>query len=154
AALLVDHQVNAIAAMAALQPLLRFDEILVVTLPVATPAALADLPEVLLLVLAKALQQFILQRQEELTAPRVALAAGAAGQLAVDSDVLVALRAQPLPSARLDALARRLDVGAATGHVGRDGDSSLLPGLGHDLCFLLMLPGVENLMLDVGFFQT
>src|SRR5207248_9541269 len=84
-AFLVDHQVNAVAAVTPFQALLRLDEILVIALPVAPSAAPSDLLEVLLRVLAEALEQFIFQRQEELTAARIALAAAAAEQLAVDA---------------------------------------------------------------------
>src|SRR5215468_4358980 len=115
---LVDHQVDTVAAVAALQAFLGLDKILVVALPVAPSAALPDLFEVLLSVLAETFQQLVLQRQVELTATRVALAAAAAEQLAVDPQRLVPLGAEHVQPAGLDHLARRLDVGTATGHVG------------------------------------
>src|SRR5207302_4180012 len=89
AALLVDHQVDTVAAVAPLQAPLRLDEILVVALPVAPAAALAHLAQVLLPVLAEALQQLVLQRHEALAAARVALPARAADPLAVDPLCLV-----------------------------------------------------------------
>ena len=40
------------------------------------------------------------------------------------------------------------DVGAAAGHVGRDGDGALAAGLGHDLGLALVLLGVQHVVLD------
>src|SRR5262245_56606325 len=147
AALLVDHQVNAVAAMASLQALLGLDEILVIPLPVAISAALADLFEVLLPVLAEALQQLVLQRQQELTAARIALATAAAEQLAIDAQRLVPLRAEHVQPARVDHFLGRLDVGATTGHVGCDRHLALLSCERNDLRLLLMEARVEDLMV-------
>jgi hypothetical protein len=111
--------------------------------------------------------QVVLQRQEELRAARVALAAGAAAQLVVDAPALVALGAEheeaaglqrlflqardfladlldpwrraPAPSSMSPSswrcacrVAAELDVGAAAGHVGGDGDRARHAGLGDD----------------------
>ena len=40
------------------------------------------------------------------------------------------------------------NVGAATGHIGRDGDHVFAPGLGDDLGFFFVLLGVQDVMLD------
>ena len=40
------------------------------------------------------------------------------------------------------------DVGAATGHVGRDRDGAVAPGLGDDLGLALVLLGVQHVVLD------
>jgi hypothetical protein len=54
-------------------------------------------------------------------------------------------------SSRFDAhldIAAELDVGAAAGHVGGDGDGARLAGLGDDLGFLLVLAGVQHVVRD------
>ena len=56
--------------------------------------------------------------------------AGIVGQLALDAHV---------------GVAAELDVGAAAGHVGGDGDRARHAGLGDDIGFLLVIAGVEHL---------
>src|SRR5690242_18872838 len=80
---LVDEQIDPVAEVAALDPPLRPLEDGGVAVPVVLPAALPLRREGLLGELAKPLEQFVLQRQEELRTARVALPAGAALQLAV-----------------------------------------------------------------------
>ena len=125
--------------------------------------------------------QVVLQRQEELRAAGVALAAGAAAQLVVDAAALVPLGAEHVEAAggerlflqpwRLSSriafsvasrsgpsrhvaqlvvdahvdIAAELDVGAAAGHVGGDGDGARHAGLGDDVGFLLVVAGVQHL---------
>src|SRR5256886_10524200 len=43
-------------------------------------------------------------------------------------------------------VAAQQDVGAAAGHVGRDGHGALAPGLGHDLGLALVVLRVEDLV--------
>ena len=43
-------------------------------------------------------------------------------------------------------VAAKLDVGAATGHVGGDGHRAQLAGIGHDLRFLFVLAGVQHVV--------
>ena len=43
-------------------------------------------------------------------------------------------------------IAAQQNVGAAAGHIGRDGDRALASGLRHDMGFALMVFGVQNLM--------
>jgi len=50
-------------------------------------------------------------------------------------------------------IAAQLDVGAATGHVGGNRHRAELAGVGHDLGFLFMLAGVQNIVGDVFGFQ-
>ena len=124
--------------------------------------------------------QIVLQRQEELRAAGVALAAGAAAQLVVDAAAFVALGADDVEAAGVDRLllevgdfgadlrllararsaseasgstswrtphldiAAELDVGAAAGHVGGDGDRAGHAGLGDDERLLLVEAGVED----------
>ena len=50
--------------------------------------------------------------------------------------------------ARYSVVAAQLDVGAAAGHVGGDGDRAQLTGLGHDLGLLFVMLGVQDLVRD------
>ena len=123
--------------------------------------------------------QVVLQRQVELGAAGVALAARAAAQLVVDAAALVPLGAHDVEAARLDRLlledfdlgadlgllgvalllrglrvellldahldvAAELNVGAAAGHVGGDGDRAGNAGFGDDERFLLVVASVED----------
>ena len=47
-------------------------------------------------------------------------------------------------------VAAQLDIGAAPGHVGGDGDSGEFPGVGDDLGFLFVLAGVQHIMRHPG----
>src|SRR5262245_48475624 len=82
--LLMHHQIDARAEVAALDLLLGKVKQPAVAVPVARAAAPAATLQRLLPRRAQALQQLVLQRQEELDAAGVALTAGPAGQLAVD----------------------------------------------------------------------
>ena len=83
-----------------------------------------------------------------MTRARVALAAGAAGKLAIDAAGLVAFSAEHVQPASGGDTLTELDVGAAAGHVRCQGDVPRLAGLRHNLRFLFMLPGVEHLVLQ------
>ena len=50
-------------------------------------------------------------------------------------------------------IAAQLDIGATTRHVGGDGDSAELAGIGDDLGFLFVLAGVQHIMRHPGGFQ-
>ena len=59
-------------------------------------------------------------------------------------------------SSWLDAhvdIAAQLDVGAAAGHVGGDGDRARHAGLGDDEGFLLVIAGVQHIVLDLALLQ-
>ena len=90
----------------------------------------------------------VLGGQVEARLARVALAAGAAAQLVVDAPRLVALGAEHVQAARLGHALAELDVDTATGHVGRDRDRALLPGVDDDLGLALVLLGVEHVVRD------
>ncbi len=101
--------------------------------------------------------QVVVEAQEELAGPGVALPAGTAAQLVVDAAGLVPLGAEDVQAADLGHARTELDVGAAAGHVGRDGDIAvgaavaglvLLAGLGHDHGLAGVLLGVEHLVLE------
>ena len=97
-------------------------------------------------------QQVVLEAHEEPRLPRVSLAAGPAAKLQVDAAALVAVGADDVQPAEGDhrvALgfvpAAQPDVGAAAGHVGRDGDGVQLSGARHEACLRRVVPGVEDL---------
>src|SRR5437899_12666565 len=89
-------------------------------LPVHLTPRPANLLELLLLGRSQPFQKLVLEREEELIAARVALAAAAANQLAINAASLVALRADDVQAAGLGDARRELDVGASAGHVGGD----------------------------------
>ena len=150
-ALLVHHvvvleQVLADVEVVRLDPLLRAldragHQRCSMTSPSCTPRRVHHAGDALA---AEEAHQVVLEREEEARGARVALAAGAAAQLAVDAAALVALGADDVQAARIAGrrswsraststrrLARpgQLDVGAAAGHVGGDGDRAALAGL-------------------------
>jgi hypothetical protein len=51
-------------------------------------------------------------------------------------------------------VAAKLDVGAAAGHVGGNGDRARHTGLGNDLGFLLVVAGVEHIVRNALFLQV
>ena len=73
------------------------------------------------------------------------LALGLVGELG--GDLGLALAHQHLD------VAAELDVGAAAGHVGGDGDGARPAGLGHDLRLLLVEAGVQHVVRDAGLLQ-
>ena len=108
--------------------------------------------------------QVVLERQEELRGPRVALPAGTAAQLPVDAPRLVAFRPDDVEAAEFvdihqlaieildlrrfrdrDAGAE-FDVGTAAGHVRRDRDRPRLTGASHNLRFALVVLRVQHVM--------
>ncbi len=50
-------------------------------------------------------------------------------------------------------VAAQLDVGAATGHVGGDGDGARPAGLGHDLGFLVVEARIQHVVRDLGLLE-
>ena len=50
-------------------------------------------------------------------------------------------------------VAAQLDVGAAAGHVGGDGDGARPAGLGHDLRFLVVEARIQHVVRDLGLLQ-
>ena len=93
----------------------------------------------------KAPQQFIVQGDHQARPARVALARGAAEELAVDAAGLVRLGGDDVQPAELRDARRQLDVGAAAGHVRRDRDPSLLSRPRRRLRLALVMHGVEQL---------
>ncbi len=91
---------------------------------------------------AERLDDFVVERDEKLSLARVALAGAAAGKLAVDAAGFVPFGADDVETADLGDAVSQLDVGAATGHVGRDSDASGLASLRDDLSLDLMVLGV------------
>ena len=98
----VHHQVEALAVVAVLEAVLGVEEQLAVAVPVAVAAACGRSScSVPACRSAEAFEQLVLQRQEELAAARVALARGAADELAVDAGGLVAFGAEDVQAAGL-----------------------------------------------------
>ena len=124
---------------------------------------------------AEQAHQVVFQRDEEARHARIALARAAAAQLAVDAPRFVALAADDVEPAgalfdqllegllaldlvgqlRLagneialhpDDAGAELDVGAAAGHVGGDGDGAGLAGVEDDFGFALVVLGVEHVV--------
>src|SRR5262249_25970152 len=83
--LLVEHQVHALLVVPLLNAALGPEEQRLVLVPVDVAAAQAALLQRLLPRRAEPFEQLIIQGQEELTASRIPLPAGAAGELAVDA---------------------------------------------------------------------
>ena len=88
--------------------------------------------------------EVILERDDELAHAGIALAAGTATQLVVDPARFVALGAENEETASLDDSLAQLDVGAATGHVGGDGDRPRLAGHLDDRRFFGVVLGVQH----------
>ena len=102
-------------------------------------------------------QQVVLEADKEARLARVALAPGAAAQLAVHATALVAIGPDHQQSAqRQDAGAIGLvgtpqaDVGASAGHVGGDGHGAVLAGPRHDRRFGRVVRCVQHLARHAG----
>ena len=83
---------------------------------------------------------------KHLGAAGIALAGGAAEELAIDAAGTVGFGGHDVQAAHFGDAAGQLDVGAAPGHVGGDGDLPGQAGLGNDEGFLAVLGGVEHAM--------
>ena len=99
-------------------------------------------------------EQFVVERDDRLAAARIALAGAAAEELAVDAARVVVFGQDHVQAAaRGDALAEH-DVGAAAGHVGRDGDAARLAGARDDLGLVAVLLGVQHDVRDAAAAST
>ena len=97
---------------------------------------------------AEGLDDLVVEGDEELREPGVALAGAAAGELAVDPPGFVPFGADDVQAAELGDAVAELDVGAAAGHVGGDRHPAFLAGLRHDLGLDLVVLGVQDLVFD------
>ena len=100
---------------------------------------------------AEALDQVVFQADQEHGGTGIALASGAAPQLIIDPAALVLVGADDVQASQRDhlfAVYRRIaaqqDVGAASGHVGGDGDGPQRARLRYDLGFLPVVAGVQD----------
>ncbi len=93
-------------------------------------------------------QQIVVQGEILAEGAGVALPAAAPDQLAVDAAGVVHLGADHVQPAELLHAVAKLDVGAAAGHVRRDGHLAAQPGAGDDVGLFGDVVGVEHLMLD------
>src|SRR5689334_3614230 len=98
--------------MAPLHAPLRLAEQGKIGLPVAMTAPFPGLLQPLLTLLPQSFEQFVFQRDEELTAAGVALASGTAEQLAIDADRVVSFRGQHVQTPRRRDARRQFDVRA------------------------------------------
>ena len=96
------------------------------------------------------LEQVVLEGEVKLGFSRVTLTAGAAAELVVDPGGFVALRPDDAEAAGRPHAGPELDVGAAAGHIGRDGHGAPLAGLGDDGRFFGEVFRVEHLVGNAG----
>src|SRR4029079_18495195 len=92
----------------------------------------------------------VVERQILAIRAGVALPAAAAAELATDAGGVVHFGADHVHAAQLGDAFAQANVGAATGHVRRDGDVLALARLPDDLSFGGDLPGVQNLVRHAG----
>ena len=92
----------------------------------------------------------IVRGQEKLRGAGLTLAGATAGQLEIDAPRFFHFQANDMQSPQLGDTRTQIDVGAASRHVGGDGDSAPLSRLGDDGGFLRVLPGVEDAMGNAG----
>lgn len=93
---------------------------------------------------AEVSHEVVLEADIKAGAAGISLAGATATELAVDAARLVALGAKDEKPANFGNAFAEFDVGAATGHVGGNGDSALESSPGNDLGFLDMKFGVED----------
>ena len=97
--------------------------------------------------------QVIFEGQEELRRPRVALTGSTTAELIVDTAAFVAFRTDDHQAAQVSNTFAELDVRAAAGHVGRNGDHVALTGVLDDFRFFFMVFGVQHVVNDVFFIE-
>src|SRR5258708_12131921 len=78
-------------------------------------------------------EKIVLEAHDRLVRARIALARAAAEELPVDAGRFVELGKNYMQPAERSDFGRELDVGAASRHVGRDGDAPRLAGARPDL---------------------
>ena len=98
----VVHQVEALAVMASFDGALGIEEFAGVGVPVTIAAGGAEFAQVFLPALAEAFEDLVFEGEKESATPRIALAGGAADELAVDACGLMALGADDMEPAGLD----------------------------------------------------
>ena len=94
--------------------------------------------------------EVVLERDEELRAPRIALTGAATAQLAIGAARLMALGADHEKTTQIRDAFTEFDVGATAGHVGRHGDRAPPAGLRDDLRLLGVKLRVEHGVGDLG----
>ena len=97
--------------------------------------------------------EIVFERQIEARGARIALTAGTAAQLVVDTAALVAFGAEDVQAAEFDDAFPELDVRTAPRHVGGDGHLAGLTGLRDDFGFLRVVLGVEYAVRHAFTFQ-
>ncbi len=100
-----------------------------------------------------AFQNVVIQRDEYLKTPRIALSRATPDQLQVDPTALVNLCQNHMQSACIGDSIAEVDVRTATGHVRRNCHRPALPCTGDDLGFSSQIPCIQNLMRNLCFAQ-
>ena len=90
--------------------------------------------------------EVVLERDIEAGEAGVALASGTAAQLVVDSAGLMALGADDIQAAGSPGGVVELDIGTTACHVGGDGHTPVLTGMGDDLCLDLMVLRIQHVV--------
>ena len=94
-----------------------------------------------------AAEQRVIERDDVLGGARIALPSGPAIELAIDAAAVAVLGQDHVQPPARGYSGPEHDIGAAAGHVGRDGDAAGLARLGNHGRLLRILPGIEH---DVG----
>ena len=147
----VSHEVETIAEMAFFDIALGFGKNRRVSLPSGrgVPAGLGShSSDPFLASLPQSFQQFVLKGHKKLCGSGIPLTARTTDKLAVNACRLVAFGTKHMEPTQFENHGFGLDVGAAPGHVGRDGDPAFFPGMLHNLGFLFVLFGVDDLMIN------
>ena len=97
--------------------------------------------------------QIVFQRNIELGFTGVALSAGTAAQLIVDTPRLMPLRTDDLQTACRLRLFIQFNIRTTSRHIGRNCNSAVNTGIRYDFRFQLMKFGIQNFMLNASFLQ-
>ena len=97
--------------------------------------------------------QVVVEAKEVLAGTRVALTAGTATQLVVDTAGFMAFGAEHVQATELGNSRAKGDVGTTTGHVGCNGHLVLVAGVLDDFSFAAMVLRVQDFVRDAFLFQ-
>ena len=97
--------------------------------------------------------EFIFQGHNGLSAPGVTLACTSPEELSVDATGFITLGGHDVQPSHLRNPASQLDVRAPPRHIGGHGNLSRLTSLGNDLGLLAVTNGIEDLVVQMAFFQ-
>ena len=98
----------------------------------------------------EATHELIFEGDEKAGVAGVTLASGAAPELIIDAAGIVPFGADHVKPADAGDAFAQLDVGAASGHVGGDGDGAGFPGERDYFGLLSVVFGIQDLVVDAG----